>query len=239
MSRYVDPIYLRQVLTERYNLSELHTLCFDLGIDYEEIGGGGKTEKVVELVAFAQRHNRLDDIAAYVRHTRPFVQLKMTDTLPPLPAAGIGSGTSITIHVAGDYVGGDKVEGDKVTGDTFNMSGDFRGAILNIKSTLTNVTQTIGALPNADEAAKANLQQLVNQLDEELKQVPADKAEEAEAVAQMTKTLVETANSEKPNKMMLQITGEGLKKAAENLAAIVPNVVKIAGAIVAGILGLG
>ena len=117
MSQYIDPIHLRQVLTEHYDLGELHTLCFDLGIDYEEIGGSGKTEKVVELVAFAQRHNRLDDIAAYVRRTRPTVPLKMTDTLPPLPAAGVGSGASITLHVAGDYVHGDKVGGDKVMGD--------------------------------------------------------------------------------------------------------------------------
>jgi len=95
MSQYVDPIHLRQVLTEHYNLGELRTLCFELGIDFEEFGGGGKTEKVVELVAYAQRHNRLDDIAASVRRTHPTVPLKMTDTLPELPPAGIGSGVSI------------------------------------------------------------------------------------------------------------------------------------------------
>jgi hypothetical protein len=31
--------------------------------------------------------------------------------------------------------------------DTFNLSGDFRGAILNINSTLRNVTQTVNTLP--------------------------------------------------------------------------------------------
>ena len=87
MSQYIDPIHLRQVLTEHYNLGELRILCFELGIDYEEFGGSGKMEKVVELVAYAQRHNRLDDIAACVRRTHPTVPLKMTDALPPLRAA--------------------------------------------------------------------------------------------------------------------------------------------------------
>lgn len=139
------------------------------------------------------------------------------------------------IYVQGDYF----AQGDKrMTGDTFNMSGDFRGANVNIKSRLTNVQQTIGKLPNADDAAKAELQQLVAQLNDALQQAPEDKAEEAEAVAQMAETLVETANSEKPNKMMLQITGEGLKKAAENIAAVMPTVLGIATQIVTAIMGL-
>ncbi len=69
------------------------------------------------------------------------------------------------------------------SGDTFHMTGDFRGAILNIKSTLTNVTQTIGALPDAEPSLKEELQQLIAQLQEALEGAPPDKAQEAEAVA--------------------------------------------------------
>jgi ElaB/YqjD/DUF883 family membrane-anchored ribosome-binding protein len=243
-------------------------MCFDLGIEYESIPGRGKSERVDELVYFAQRNGRLNDFAAYVKQTRAFIQLRMTDTLPDLPETVSGSGSG-TVIVKGDLVQGDKMDGDKVQGDQYNlgdisnvsglavgkgakakggdihtgdkidMSGDFRGANVNLKSTLTNVNQTIGALPNADDAAKAELQKLITQLNEALQQVPAEKAEEAEAIAQMAEEFVETANSEKPNKVKMKITGEGLKMAAENLAAIVPDVVKIAGAIVTGILGLG
>jgi uncharacterized protein (UPF0261 family) len=118
------------------------------------------------------------------------------------------------------------------------MSGDFRGANVNIKSRLENVQQTVGALPHADETAKAELQQLISQLNDALQAAPADKTEEAEAVAQMAETLVETANSEKPNKMMVQITGEGLKKAAENMAAVMPTVLGIAMQIVTAVAAL-
>ena len=168
-------------------------------------------------------------------------------------------------YVKGDKIAGDKImSADKIdvgrvsgesvvaigrgaqaagrdihTGDNITMSGDFRGANVNVKATLTNVNQTIGALPQANETEKAYLQQLVTQLNETLQKAPADKAEEAEAVVKMTEAFVETAKADKPNKMMMEITGEGLKKAAANLAGIVPDVVKIAGALVAGILGLG
>jgi hypothetical protein len=44
---------------------------------------------------------------------------------------------------------------------------------------------------------------------------------------------VETAKADKPNKTLLQISGEGLKKAAENLAGVAPAVVGIAGQVIA------
>jgi hypothetical protein len=47
--------------------------------------------------------------------------------------------------------------------------------------------------------------------------------------------LVEQAKSEKPNKTMLQITGDGLKQAAQNLAEVMPAVVTIASQIVMSI----
>ena len=123
-------------------------------------------------------------------------------------------------------------------GDQFNMTGDFRGAIVNIKSTLENVTQTVNAITGGDPSAKAELQQLLKQLSETLQQVPPEHAEAAEAVAETAKTLVETATQEKPNKIMVQITGEGLKKAAENLQAIMPAVLTLATQIVAAVFKL-
>jgi hypothetical protein len=139
--------------------------------------------------------------------------------------AYIGGGVNVS---GGDFVGRDKV----VHGDTFNMSGDFRGSILNIKSTLTHVTQTIGALPGADPAAKAKLETLIRQLNDALQKVPPDKGEDAEAVAELAQQLVETANKEKPNRTMVQVTGEGLKQAAQNLANVMPTVLTIATQIV-------
>jgi hypothetical protein len=128
------------------------------------------------------------------------------------------------------------IQGDaQMSGDTFDMSGNFSGAIVNIKAKLKNVNQTVNNMPNADSSEKQELQALIEQLQAELEKAPPELASEAEAVVQTTEVLVEAASAEKPNKTMIEITGEGLKKAAENIAAVMPTVLPIAMKIVATI----
>ena len=122
--------------------------------------------------------------------------------------------------------------------DTFNLSGDFRGAIVNIKSTLRDVEQTVGDIRTQDGASKAELQQLIQQLSQALEKAPPQQAEAAQAVAETAKSLVDQAAAAKPNKTMLQITGEGLKQAAQNLADVMPTVLTIATQIVATVVRL-
>jgi hypothetical protein len=112
------------------------------------------------------------------------------------------------------------------------MSGDFRGAIVNIKSTLTNVQQSIGDIQTDDLDTRKELEKLIQQLDEVLEKTPVGKQEDAQAVAETAKVLIDVAKSEKPNQTMLQITGEGLKKAAQNLAESMPAVITLASQIV-------
>lgn len=121
---------------------------------------------------------------------------------------------------------------DTSSGDRFYMTGDFRGAILNIKSKLQDVNQTIGSMPHADQSLKDELQSLIDQLNEALQQVPATQIEEAEAVAETAKELVETATAEKPNRVRIKITSDGLKAAAETLVSVMPQVLVIATQIV-------
>jgi Caspase domain len=130
----------------------------------------------------------------------------------------------------GDYAEGniDKRKGTFVSGDQFNMSGNFSGAILNIKSTLSNVTQSIGTAPQGDAATKAQLQALIAQLSAELQKAPVERVSDAEAVAETAKAAVEQVTKAQPNKTLVQISAEGLKQAAQNLAAVLPTVLPIA-----------
>lgn len=112
--------------------------------------------------------------------------------------------------------------------DRINLSGDFRGSIINIKSTLTNVQQSVGQIRTDDSDARKELEGLIGQLSEALQKVPEQNQEQAEAVAETAKVLVDTAKAENPNKTMVQITGDGLKQAAQNLADVMPVVVTIA-----------
>jgi hypothetical protein len=125
------------------------------------------------------------------------------------------SETTTQVESGGTYVAGDQ------------FSGDFRRAMVNIKSQLDNVSQSIGALPNVEPGEKDELLRLVNELKTQLEQVPAEKVKEAEKVSKWVETLVEEVSEEKPDKEMVEITAESLKRAAENLAKVVPTVLPI------------
>ena len=117
-------------------------------------------------------------------------------------------------------------------GDKFDFSGDFRGSIVNIKSKLENTQQIVGEIPSDDDASKQDLQQLIAQLSTALEKIPPEKHEEVEAVAVTANSLVEQAKVPQPNRTILQITGEGLKQAAKNLADVAPTILEIATQIV-------
>lgn len=61
---------LRIALGEAFNLSELKVLCVDLHIDWDEIAGNVKSEKISELIQFAKRHRKLELLIEYVNDER-------------------------------------------------------------------------------------------------------------------------------------------------------------------------
>lgn len=63
----------RELLNTAFNVSELQTLCFDLGIDFESLAGAGKADKARELVLYVQRMGQAPALVAACRHLRPHV----------------------------------------------------------------------------------------------------------------------------------------------------------------------
>src|SRR5690606_13309145 len=83
-----------------------------------------------------------------------------------------------------------------------------------------DVTITInhGQLNNApSDPTRDELKSLLEQLEAALKDVPAEHAEDAELVQEYANDAAEEAAKEQPRQKKLEITGENLKKAAENL----------------------
>ncbi|MCB9422843.1 MAG: non-canonical purine NTP pyrophosphatase [Ardenticatenaceae bacterium] len=62
---------LRTLIYNSFNLSELKQLTFALGIDYEELGEGNKTEKIQELILYCDRHRLLPQLLTALRAERP------------------------------------------------------------------------------------------------------------------------------------------------------------------------
>jgi chromosome segregation ATPase len=116
------------------------------------------------------------------------------------------------------------------------MSGDFRGAIVNVRSRLEGISQTIEALPHADDSQKQELIRLIEDLKRQLEQVPEDRAKDAEKVSRRVEALAREVDSEKPDREMVEITGESLKRAAQNLADVLPTVLTIATQIVSHVM---
>jgi hypothetical protein len=67
-------VALHRLIIAHFNTSELHTLCFDLGIEYEDLAGQGKSDKAREFVTYMVRYGRLDELVNKVRHLRPAVE---------------------------------------------------------------------------------------------------------------------------------------------------------------------
>lgn len=67
-----DLLKLYRILSERFNLEELRSLCFEIGdVDYDDLPGSGAKDKARELVTFLARRNRLTDLLNIGRRTRP------------------------------------------------------------------------------------------------------------------------------------------------------------------------
>lgn len=68
---------LREILQAHYSYSELLQLSFDLGIDFDALGGEDKSSKARELIIFAERRGLLDLLVKEIRRTRPGLNLSL------------------------------------------------------------------------------------------------------------------------------------------------------------------
>lgn len=85
----VDQTYLTTVyelLRAHFDESELRTLCFYLGIDYESLVGVARPGKARALVQYCQRAGRLADLREIVMRERPRVSWP---ELPQSPSSGM------------------------------------------------------------------------------------------------------------------------------------------------------
>jgi hypothetical protein len=62
---------LRENLTNYFSEGELQTICFDLGEDYDNLPGDGKSAKAREMVAYFNRRGRLEELIALCEKQRP------------------------------------------------------------------------------------------------------------------------------------------------------------------------
>lgn len=121
---------LRDIFVKYFSDNDLRDVCFDLDIDYENLGGDAKAGKARELVVYCQRRNRLAELEDACRRWRPhaFQDSRAASAEPGSPASkteGQPAGTVVnqsggltinaeTVNIAGDATGRDKTVADPV-----------------------------------------------------------------------------------------------------------------------------
>jgi hypothetical protein len=62
---------LRAVLTDGLDMEELRILCFDMGVDYDNLRGGSKRGKTASLLDYCTRRRMLDKLATVLESSHP------------------------------------------------------------------------------------------------------------------------------------------------------------------------
>lgn len=70
----VDKRALAQRIAALFDMDEMATLMFDIGIDDEALAGRTRAARARELVDYAERHGQLDVLAAAVNASRPDIK---------------------------------------------------------------------------------------------------------------------------------------------------------------------
>ena len=104
---------LREALLAHFGESELRMLCFDLGIEYQDLPGAGITDRTRELVSYLYHRNRISRLIDACRQMRPDVHWS------DVPVAGRPAQTTHVEHQAGGYA----VQIGKAAGVTIEGEG--------------------------------------------------------------------------------------------------------------------
>ena len=107
--------------------------------------------------------------------------------------------------------------------DNINISG-IQGS-LSLESSLHTVTKIIDILPNVDAETKAKLEHLFQQFSDALRQIPHEKAQDADVVDEMVKQVLTAFKND--NKPLFKIIVRGLEEALKSFSDVAPTVVDI------------
>lgn len=64
-----------------FSLGEIRDICFSLSIDYDNLGGERKLDKIRELILACSRQDKLDELLKHCRATRPLASWPEVSTL--------------------------------------------------------------------------------------------------------------------------------------------------------------
>lgn len=78
--------YLHEKMVQHFDAAEVRSLCFGLGIEYDDLQGEGRADKLVSLISRVERRGMIESFIKAVTETRPDVLWKQVPLeINPLP----------------------------------------------------------------------------------------------------------------------------------------------------------
>lgn len=238
---------LHKQIDTYFSFNEVKTLCFDLGVDYENIPGDIRSAFIRNLIVSLAKQNRLQELVNKVRDERPFVDWQNVPVNFELPTSvaeeDIRQLVTYNVYggdvvqgdkIGGDKIGGDKIGGNKIGGDNIsvgNISGAEGiaiggGASASVQKTTGQAASTPQSLatPHPAASTEAAVQQATNTLNLYL-QIAANEDKAAADELSAAVTIILTVLAEKPRDVVhLKLLCLGQAQLAQNLAESTPGI---------------
>lgn len=117
-----DDRELVNIIDSRFSISELQELCFELGIEYENIAGNTKTAKARELYMYCKRRSQIDMLIQTIHKVRPDIDLREVGGPGPDAAAQHQLVGAVAARNGGANVAPAEPEPPKTVYDNFDIT---------------------------------------------------------------------------------------------------------------------
>ncbi len=235
---------LHKQIDTYFSFSEVRTLCFNLGVDYENIPGDRRSAFIRNLVVSLAKQGRLQELVDNVREERPRVDWQ---DVPPdfeLPASVAQENIQQVVNytVYGDVVQGDKIGGEKVAGDKIsvgNISGGEgiaigSGASASVEKTTTPPTPAQQS-PAVPASTDVDVQQTAVKLNRYLKMASDANQPIANEMSASINIILAVAAQQPADAVHLKLLCLGHVKLAQKLSADIPGIADVVMAFVTAV----
>ena len=224
---------LHKQIDQYFSFSEVRTLCFNLGVDYENIPGDHRSAFIRNMIISLAKQNRLQELIEEVRAERAFVDWQDVPADFELPSSMAQENIQqvVNYHVYGDYVGGDKIQGDKVGGDKISVGNieNAKGiAIGGGSSASVNEGATAVERPSPTHTpptiTNLTVQQSVDQLKGYLTIAALKQKEAADELTNGMNLILNLAAQQPVDALHLKLLCLGQQQLAQSLGSDVPGI---------------
>jgi hypothetical protein len=124
------PASLHAYIVAHYNLEELRTLCFKVGVDFDNLTGEGLSGRARELILTLERKERLADLFDRLRRDHPalYAQANLGDDLPAAAASGPEQGQPAADQPQVGGIRAGRIEAENVVSGVQQIGGNLADA---------------------------------------------------------------------------------------------------------------